>query len=102
MKKLVLYSLSAAALLVAATSCEDDDGSGNGNVVQEWNIALSGELEVHSTNRTETGTAHMVLYSTNELKYEIMVNERSEERRVGKECVSTGKQRWSPNYKKKK
>src|SRR3546814_51540 len=75
MKKLVLYSVSAAALLVAATSCEDDDGSGNGNVVQEWNIALSGELEVPSTNRTETGTAHLVLYSTNELKYEIMVNE---------------------------
>src|SRR3546814_11942278 len=29
--------------------------------------------------------------------------ERSEERRVGKECVSTGRSRWSPdNYKKKK
>src|SRR3546814_13732988 len=27
---------------------------------------------------------------------------RSEERRVGKECVSTGRSRWSPNpYKKK-
>src|SRR3546814_14725987 len=27
---------------------------------------------------------------------------RSEERRVGKECVSTGKSRWSPYHKKKK
>src|SRR3546814_18450588 len=28
---------------------------------------------------------------------------RSEERRVGQECVSTGRSRWSPyNYKKKK
>src|SRR3546814_14555410 len=26
---------------------------------------------------------------------------RSEERRVGKECVSTGRSRWSPNNKKK-
>src|SRR3546814_12138548 len=26
---------------------------------------------------------------------------RSEERRVGKECVSTGRSRWSPNPKKK-
>src|SRR3546814_18580652 len=27
---------------------------------------------------------------------------RSEERRVGKECVSTFKSRWSPNHQKKK
>src|SRR3546814_13762794 len=27
---------------------------------------------------------------------------RSEERRVGKECVSTGRSGWSPYYKKKK
>src|SRR3546814_17554814 len=27
--------------------------------------------------------------------------ERSEERRVGKECVSTCRSRWSPNHKKK-
>src|SRR3546814_11625888 len=27
---------------------------------------------------------------------------RSEERRVGKECVSTCRSRWSPQYKKKK
>src|SRR3546814_15152329 len=26
---------------------------------------------------------------------------RSEERRVGKECVSTGRYRWSPDHKKK-
>src|SRR3546814_17565876 len=28
--------------------------------------------------------------------------ERSEERRVGKECVSTGRSRWSPYHSKKK
>src|SRR3546814_16196724 len=28
--------------------------------------------------------------------------QRSEERRVGKECVSTCKSRWSPDHKKKK
>src|SRR3546814_2198607 len=27
-----------------------------------------------------------------------MAGERSEERRVGKECVSTGRSRWSPNH----
>src|SRR3546814_20134952 len=30
-----------------------------------------------------------------------MMQERSEERRVGKECVSTGRSRWSPDHKKK-
>src|SRR3546814_20734367 len=29
-------------------------------------------------------------------------NQRSEERRVGKECVSTCKSRWSPDHSKKK
>src|SRR3546814_15608842 len=29
-------------------------------------------------------------------------NERSEERRVGKECVSTCRSRWSPYHSKKK
>src|SRR3546814_20418090 len=31
-----------------------------------------------------------------------LYNERSEERRVGKECVSTCRSRWSPYNKKKK
>src|SRR3546814_11094798 len=30
------------------------------------------------------------------------IDERSEERRVGKECVSTFRSRWSPDLKKKK
>src|SRR3546814_16376015 len=32
----------------------------------------------------------------------ISLNPRSEERRVGKECVSTCRYRWSPFHKKKK
>src|SRR3546814_14947263 len=31
-----------------------------------------------------------------------VTNARSEERRVGKECVSTCRSRWSPYHKKKK
>src|SRR3546814_20492296 len=38
------------------------------------------------------------------IKYEpsFKRNQRSEERRVGKECVSTCRSRWSPYHKKKK
>src|SRR3546814_13082974 len=32
----------------------------------------------------------------------VTVAERSEERRVGKECVSTCRSRWSPDHEKKK
>src|SRR3546814_15570685 len=35
-------------------------------------------------------------------RYEHADAERSEERRVGNECVSTGRSRWSPNHSKKK
>src|SRR3546814_19907037 len=31
----------------------------------------------------------------------VIINPRSEERRVGKECVSTCRSRWSPYHKKK-
>src|SRR3546814_20637252 len=36
------------------------------------------------------------------LSLTLMGNTRSEERRVGKECVSTCRTRWSPYHKKKK
>src|SRR3546814_16081268 len=49
--------------------------------------------------------AEMILYfSTKEHRYtvdELIVYWRSEERRVGKECVSTCRSRWSPYHKKK-
>src|SRR3546814_13689655 len=34
--------------------------------------------------------------------YTLSILKRSEERRVGKECVSTCRSRWSPYHKKKK
>src|SRR3546814_14317425 len=36
------------------------------------------------------------------LGYEAITAERAEERRVGKERVSTGRSRWSPDHEKKK
>src|SRR3546814_11516738 len=47
-----------------------------------------------------------VRWEKGEVQYDVMevdVDGRSEERRVGKECVSTCRSRWSPyHYKKKK
>src|SRR3546814_12710513 len=47
--------------------------------------------EVRTTNKWEDWVLFMLKG----------VEERSEERRVGKECVSTCRSRWSPNHKKK-
>src|SRR3546814_12759826 len=51
-----------------------------------------------------TGAACMTTRETNMRVREWMqpLPERSEERRVGKEWVSTGRSRWSPYYKHKK
>src|SRR3546814_11760749 len=40
--------------------------------------------------------------SNNKFEGKNKTNRRSEERRVGKECVSTGRTRWTTNTKKKK
>src|SRR3546814_12533137 len=44
---------------------------------------------------------HMCVRMSSE-KIDAMLDERSEERRVGKECVSTGRYQWSKTTKKKK
>ncbi|HYH55604.1 MAG TPA: CHRD domain-containing protein [Anseongella sp.] len=75
MKKLTLYTLGATALLFAVTSCDDENDPGNGNITREWTIPLSGDLEVPSNNRSETGTARLALYTNNELRYEITVED---------------------------
>src|SRR3546814_13580580 len=46
-------------------------------------------------NQWSNGTRKLKLYHEEQLL-------RSEERRVGKECESTGRSRWSPYNKKKK
>src|SRR3546814_20089075 len=40
--------------------------------------------------------------STLDIGYTVFAEPRSEERRVGKECVSTCRSRWSPSHTKKK
>src|SRR3546814_18080394 len=44
---------------------------------------------------------HMGTTAENVAKQFQITRERSEERRVGKECVSTCRSRWSPNHYKK-
>src|SRR3546814_15781908 len=50
--------------------------------------------------RTRSRTAHGVISRRGACAY--VQEPRSEERRVGKECVSTCRSRWSPYHSKKK
>src|SRR3546814_12856841 len=49
-----------------------------------------------------SSTRAMVSVIVRDRRGHCRVNRRSEERRVGKECVSTCRSRWSPDHLKKK
>src|SRR3546814_12843165 len=60
----------------------------------------SGSITRNPLNQDTTSTTRAAyLFDTIELSEQF---QRSEERRVGKECVSTCRSRWSPYHKKKK
>src|SRR3546814_16444907 len=67
---------------------------------------VGGSEDLHSTERydlrQETACRLGPKCSTFRHSYSILRAERSEERRVGKECVSTCQSRWSPYHNKKK
>src|SRR3546814_12202882 len=71
-----------------------------GDLVQIGTIAL---LEA-ARNFEERGTAAFSSYATTRIRGAMIdqlrrqANMRSEERRVGKECVSTCRSRWSPYH----
>src|SRR3546814_3523229 len=61
----------------------------------------SRKLEVGSENAPESLTSDFRLptsYLHRKLFYSLLAGPRSEERRVGKECVSTCRSRWSPYH----
>src|SRR3546814_14526767 len=53
-------------------------------------------------HRGESAWPHVSLYQLDLGVDEATYDARSEERRVGKECVSTGRSRWSPYTEKQK
>src|SRR3546814_12056098 len=69
------------------------NGTDNGNHLSAWNFTNQGLAMAFSPDVLQNmlnGTAQIDLGSTGS------GFSRSEERRVGKECVSTGRSRWSP------
>src|SRR3546814_13825158 len=58
-----------------------------------------------NTQKDEKGSGRKIKFATNRCSKRFIAKKsdpRSEERRVGKECVSTCRSRWSPYHKKKK
>src|SRR3546814_11430446 len=65
---------------------------------KEW--PAIGDCLIHSVRDHYFVCTKLSMIDYFQRRYEIHYS-RSEERRVGKECVSTGRSRWSPNHKKK-
>src|SRR3546814_10499921 len=84
--------------------CSSDLGTASGLVVfaQFMFGALFAQLGGFLADRT-AGPMLMIVVTTSALALACAAYPRSEERRVGKACVSTCRSRWSPyHYKKKK
>jgi hypothetical protein len=75
-RKLAASLVGLAVFSFMTISCSDDDSGGGGDstIVEEWNIVLTGDQEIPSSNRTETGTAHLTLHTDNRLEFEITIN----------------------------
>src|SRR3546814_10951203 len=72
-----------------------------------WRAGLPGDqsafaVKIASRGVEEQRVASWQVESILRGKVDALDRLRSEERRVGKECVSTGRSRWSPSHKKKK
>src|SRR3546814_11816565 len=66
-------------------------------------MSIVGEEKFLPRNETQQyGLFTVQDYQSGPLKVEAGARIRSEERRVGKECVRTGRSRWSPYNSKKK
>src|SRR3546814_2835572 len=76
---------TSCALVTGVQTCALPICGGNGIEVER--IDASGNVVVRKGNETARGS--VAIYH---------LNRRSEERRVGKECVSTCRSRWSPYH----
>src|SRR3546814_7899262 len=61
-------------------------------------ILESGDAEILGKYRMMHNTQNRLQYTRGEIDHIKSYVERSEERRVGKECVSTCRSRWSPYH----
>src|SRR3546814_19614162 len=65
-------------------------------LLQAADVAAQGEAELHQGIALEVGV--VAGQQRDEVAQRALLEGRSEERRVGKECVSTGRSRWSPYH----
>src|SRR3546814_18589751 len=86
---------SLAAAGIASIELTAD---GKGYAAANGDVTVLGEASFTRTNGTK-GTIGDVMFATGAKESDVSKTEsRSEERRVGKECVSTCRSRWSPDH----
>src|SRR3546814_18929888 len=88
-------------LLARRTSSQIQTGMTLGKPLAQY-FGLSSLLDELRSQVPDFAAAGVVLSNGQELASVGTLPDRSEECRVGKECVSTCRSRWSPNHYKKK
>src|SRR3546814_12384985 len=82
----------------SATVAADGEFDG-GTITAGGDIALTAGGAIAIAQATMQGDGLLSLAGTDGISVDTLVSQgRSEERRVGKECVSTGRSRWSPYH----
>src|SRR3546814_13768330 len=81
-----------------------DFGGEGGRGAAEFGPVAVADAEIGSNQRLETAAGGSLFDDVAQMRRRAAksVIDRSEERRVGKECVSTCRSRWSPYHYKKK
>src|SRR3546814_15012643 len=72
------------------------------NIIAQPRIAAALLIPGSSHIAIIRGTAMLTDDANARASFEVQGKVRSEERRVGKECVSKGRSRWSPGHQKEK
>src|SRR3546814_20307032 len=80
------------ALTPALFKVQSFQYAGRGNDGEVGRLTGSALANVHTTERTNTVYLRCAIQSLSKS------SQRSEERRVGKECVRTCRSRWSPDH----
>src|SRR3546814_11418133 len=97
----MIAAAAAAALGAGAAHAESYTiGLSNGWVGSEWRTQMIDEAKAAAEAWKERGVdIELVIQSSDvDVQGQIAAVRRSEERRVGKECVSTCRSRWSPYH----
>src|SRR3546814_15542657 len=89
-----------ASTTVTLTGCGQDTGTdgAENTTVENVQVTLPPSIKASHPYRCEDNSVVTIDFLSDDVTINLRSEGRSEERRVGKECVSTCRSRWSPYH----